>query len=205
MFNWPYDQNGQKKLVVFLTAPVTFLAVSQNPVMGGFWSFGIHFYLYFCERKSKNLPWNIFSLFFLHLWWYFLFLSLLLFLLRSITGAWKPRKFSHKLQNQRVLRSREYLLVWEIGYPGFTLRTNKKCTRIYFELFIRLLLPLNLYCWALCLKREHSTFIDVVHVHDTMISFHCTSLQDIDHSDPGDFGGFSNEILLPGFCGGWAL
>ena len=33
---------------------------SQNPLMARFCSSGIYFYIHFCARKSKNLPWNIF-------------------------------------------------------------------------------------------------------------------------------------------------
>ena len=124
----------------------------------------------FVNENQRIYHGTFFPLFFLHVWWYFLFLSLLLFLLRSITGAWKPRKFSHKLQNQRVLRSREYLPVWEIVYPGFTLKTNKKCTRI---LFIKFFVATKSILLGSVVEKR--VLWDVVHLHDTMISFLCTS------------------------------
>ena len=40
--------------VFFSWGKVRKRALTQNPLMGGFWSLGIQFYLHFCARKSKK-------------------------------------------------------------------------------------------------------------------------------------------------------
>ena len=41
--------------VVFSWGKVRKRALTQNPLMGRFWSIGIQFYIHFCARKSNNL------------------------------------------------------------------------------------------------------------------------------------------------------
>ena len=56
MHPWP-----QK--VVFSWGKMRKRAPTQNPIMGGFWSLGIQFYIHFCARKSKK---NFFLMHALH-------------------------------------------------------------------------------------------------------------------------------------------
>ena len=60
MLNRHFDEIAKKNLAVFLADAGTFLAVSQNPPIGRFWSFGSLIYTLLCAKVKKNPLWYIF-------------------------------------------------------------------------------------------------------------------------------------------------